>query len=633
MKTKFWVICLLVLLASCARDINNIYTGEGEEGNKKEEIKKEDFFDFSTTRNNQIILDYGMKGEISFAFYDEYPYELVENTWELKNIDAIYAGTTGEDGRISCDVVWPASLRKVWLVTNNLIVASPIELDLSSSGSAINFNYQTYLGQIKGRSNVSRGVMNNGVHYPDGYGLLGTWAADGVPDYLLKESEKVEIPKDFLDRCSALSAFTSKMVPLLDAYPELKTSGTNDMIITKNTSLIATYFKSSAGWDDMVAYYTYQEGETVDMKTIKKTVLFPRYSGKTPVSLLNSQVQLKYWNESAGQYQEIFPAGTHIGWILLGYYNITNWPTGKPNVLRYSNPAYNNDGLQRSVMLMDTKLDNHFFMMMEDNVDARYNDVQFSITSGKESVVSPPVIPEEVEKVDTYVVKGSLAFEDNWPKKGDYDMNDVVIYFSGSMIKLKQGRNMVRSIITFTPKNNGATYTNGFGFQFDDKVSYDNIKSLKVSVNEEEKRDITFEENMEKPTLILWENTATVLKNTFKVEIEYNEGVSENNVKPPFNPFIFVNNRRHEVHLPGYKPTSKADDTLRGTENDLRVDDEGKEMYYISRDNMPFALYLMNAEFKWPTESVSITEYYPNFSSWKDSFGDSNQDWYKNPKK
>lgn len=626
MKTNFWVICLSVFFLACSRNVNDIYTGGGEEEGK---INKDDFFDFVTTRNNQVIIDYGMKGQTSFAFYDEYPYELVGNTWELKDIDAIYAGATGDDGRITCEVIWPASLQKVWLVTENVVVASPIELELASSGPAINFDYKTYLNRIKGRGSASRGVMENGVYYPTGYDLLGTWTADGIPDYLLDAEKKVEIPTDFLERCNSLSNFTSKMVPLLDAYPELKTSGSNDMVITKNTPLVATYFKSSAGWEDMVAYYTYKEGESVDINSIKKTVLFPRYSGKTPEPLLQAQIQLKYWNESIGQYQNEFPAGTHIGWILLGCYNLNNWKKGNPNILRYSDPAYNTDAVQHSVLLKDTKRDNYFFMMMEDNTDARFNDVQFAITSGKESVDAPPIIPEEIEQVNTYVVKGSLAFEDNWPDKGDYDMNDVVIYFSASMVKVKQ--NLVRSIITFTPKNNGATYTNGFGFQFDEvgRVVFESVKMT------QDGQDMAcdFEAGTDKPTILVFASTAAVLNKNIKIEINYKDGVNEKSVYPPFNPFIYVNTRSHEVHLPGYIPTSKADDSLRGTGNDLKEDSSEKEMFYTSIDNMPFALYISGVEFNWPPEFMSITEYYPNFQLWRDSFGKLNTDWHKYPNK
>lgn len=88
MKTKFWIICLSVFFVSCLRNMHDIYTGEEEE--EEEKINKDDFFDFTTVRNSQLIIDYGMKVQTAFYLYDEYPMELVGNTWEFKDINPIH---------------------------------------------------------------------------------------------------------------------------------------------------------------------------------------------------------------------------------------------------------------------------------------------------------------------------------------------------------------------------------------------------------------------------------------------------------------------------------------------------------------------------------------------------------------
>jgi len=69
-------------------------------------------------------------------------------------------------------------------------------------------------------------------------------------------------------------------------------------------------------------------------------------------------------------------------------------------------------------LLGDPELDNCFFMAMEDNVDMRFNDVQFAIMATASSSEEPtPNIPDEVNKGEiSYEVKGSLAYEDNWPR-------------------------------------------------------------------------------------------------------------------------------------------------------------------------------------------------------------------------
>lgn len=628
MKIKFWVICLSVFFLACSRNVNDIYTGGGEE---EEKISKDDFFDFVTTRNNQIVIDYGIKGQTIFYLYDEYPLELVENTWEFKGIDPIYSGVTDVDGKFTSNIPLPGYLKKVWLVSDNVLVISPIEVDLSATG--LTFNYKEYKAQLvqEGRSRAIR----SGVLSPDGYDTLGKWDADGIPDYLL--SEKQDIPTAFLKRCNSLSYSIAKdTCKLLKKYPELRTSGKNDMVITKSTRLVATYFNfSSTTWEDMVAYYTYQEGESVDIATIKKTILIPRSNRHAPDHLVGEQIMLKYWNKETSRYEDEFPKGTRIGWILLGYYNMNNWRDGKPNVYRYSNPAFNKDHEQRSVLLSDPELDNCFFMSMEDNIDMRFNDVQFAImASTSSSVESPPSIPDEVNKGEiSHVVKGSLAFEDNWPKQGDYDMNDVVLYFSSTVVKDTEKGNLVRTTTTFTPVNNGATFTNGFGFQLD-SVDTKKVSSIRIS-QEGNIISESFEVGTNKPVAILFSDIKPVLNKPITVVIDHRkyDNVKEGDARPPFNPFIFVNDRSHEVHLPGYKPTSLADESLRGTENDLKMDSSGNEMFYISKDNMPFAIYISGANFQSPPESMSITEYYPNFQFWRDSFGKQNTDWYKYPNK
>ena len=78
MKTKYWIICLSIFFVACSRNMNDIYTGGGEEEEKK--INKDDFFDFITTRNCQLVIDYGMKVQTAFYLYDEYPKYLCRHT-------------------------------------------------------------------------------------------------------------------------------------------------------------------------------------------------------------------------------------------------------------------------------------------------------------------------------------------------------------------------------------------------------------------------------------------------------------------------------------------------------------------------------------------------------------------------
>ena len=60
--------------------------------------------------------------------------------------------------------------------------------------------------------------------------------------------------------------------------------------------------------------------------------------------------------------------------------------------------------------------------------------------------------------------KGTLAFEDLWPSKGDYDLNDLVVDYSFKTITNSSNK-LVETYATFVLRACGAVLENGFGFQ------------------------------------------------------------------------------------------------------------------------------------------------------------------------
>ena len=63
-------------------------------------------------------------------------------------------------------------------------------------------------------------------------------------------------------------------------------------------------------------------------------------------------------------------------------------------------------------------------------------------------------------------VYGTLAFEDLWPSKGDYDLNDLVVDYHFQIVTNTQNK-VVDIKPTFCVRAAGAGYNNGFGFQID----------------------------------------------------------------------------------------------------------------------------------------------------------------------
>ena len=58
--------------------------------------------------------------------------------------------------------------------------------------------------------------------------------------------------------------------------------------------------------------------------------------------------------------------------------------------------------------------------------------MMFNIWSNPIEAIAPdvpsvdPIDPDDASVAYRMTYKGILAFEDNWPSKGDYDLNDVI---------------------------------------------------------------------------------------------------------------------------------------------------------------------------------------------------------------
>jgi LruC domain-containing protein len=236
---------------------------------------------------------------------------------------------------------------------------------------------------------------------------------------------------------------------------------------------------------------------------------------------------------------------------------------------------------------------------------------------------------------------GTLAFEDLWPYKGDFDMNDLVVNYKHIIVTNSQNK-VVEMNSTFDLLAVGARYKNGFGFEIS-RLNASQIKSITSS-----HAKTALEAGQEKATILVFENafdlvppgqdamintyaklpkvtcSSISLTTTFIGNISMEElGTA------PFNPFLIADQKRgYEVHLPGYAPTSKADALLFGTKDDGSKPANG--IYYKTKEGMPFALHLPVGQFQYPVEMASITDAYLKFAPWATSNGAAYPDWYLN---
>lgn len=239
---------------------------------------------------------------------------------------------------------------------------------------------------------------------------------------------------------------------------------------------------------------------------------------------------------------------------------------------------------------------------------------------------------------DNYIVPGgydagaTVTFEDMWPAKGDYDLNDVVMSYQLKVIT-NSSNNVVAVNGVYNLTARGGIFHNGFGIEF--PISRSSVSDVQGAV---------LEEGQSKAVLILFTNMAsqmyymnTILSEptsatvAYNISFKINNGPSLNNFGlNEYNPFIWNNNkgRGAEIHLPGKTPTSLGDVTMFGTFDDRSNAAQGK--YYVSDNGFPWAITIPVKGFIYPVEGKDIVSGYLKFPNWVTSGGTQFVDWYSN---
>jgi LruC domain-containing protein len=264
---------------------------------------------------------------------------------------------------------------------------------------------------------------------------------------------------------------------------------------------------------------------------------------------------------------------------------------------------------------------------------------------------------EEEDDETTEQLGGTLAYEDLWPGKGDYDFNDLVIDYDFDIVKNNQ--EIVQSIkATFVVKAFGASYHNGFGFTLPTVDPSDIVSVTGYDVINTSVFDIAgngLENGQSKATIIVFDDARRVMPQTtggigvntqleygytqpvtVTVEIEFAANAltySELNIGT-FNPFLIINTvingvsgvRGLEIHLPDYQPSDLFDMSYFGQFEDASNPTTGK--YFVTEDNLPWAINIAEP-FDWVIEFQDITGAYNVFADWAQSGGTNYPDWYQ----
>ncbi len=592
--------------------------------------------------------------------------------------NVISTGATTEAGLFETTIEFPTSLDSIYLYTDYL--GLPDWHRVSTAEDEIIYNI--------GGSNPSDGIVDrytpqdNGENFQSDiqarrasnptskYVYKASFDNNGVPSNLLPDRDFIS--QDLLDLVNA-SLPEKRPVPVYN--PEyIADDIKSDVILSKESEAWITFVHEGAGYRNALGYYYYPTDsvpQTID-DIDSLFIVFP-----------NASLNRSGGGLVAGDkvYLGKFPANTSIGFFL-----VPNGWTGRGvnqgigGEIKYSDKqlnTYTSEAYRNHVALLRDDVRELLILGMEDITrpggDKDFNDAIFYITLSEfDALVVDNIAetktderPDDDEdgipnvndeypndplrafriKLPGIEGEGSLMFEDFWPKRGDYDFNDLIVNYNYEIVT-NSANKIIDLDATFKIQAIGAGFRNGFGFQLDiDPSKVSSATGANLSKNIVTLASNGTEANQRKATFIVFDDAFALMRNPnggfvntqndqpyvepveINMAITFTEPIFKNDLGfSPFNPFIFVNgNRSVEVHLADYAPTDLADASLFGTEDDRSNATNGT--YYKSTSNLPWALHF-GANVDYPTEKISILKVFNQFKPWAESGGQANKSWY-----
>lgn len=250
----------------------------------------------------------------------------------------------------------------------------------------------------------------------------------------------------------------------------------------------------------------------------------------------------------------------------------------------------------------------------------------------------------------------TLAFEDNWPHEGDYDMNDLVVHMRTSIWSKPGGVTQVNMKGEISAV--GASYHNGFAVRLPG-VKHDqvDVNNIEYTINDQPVKFQPLEGGRDEAIFIVTynltdyvgsgehckyyrteEGCGSDIQMYFSARIPMKEQVPVdlNGVMDPFlfatpgawhgGHFASAPGRSYEIHMKNYAPTEAFDQNLLNMAGD--DDSNPKENYYFqTAKGMPWALEI-GTRWDHPQEYRDIGHAYPYFAGWATSNGWNDRDWY-----
>ena len=674
---KLTIASVAILLAGCSTNAGDYIAPEPE---NPEVVEKEyNTFNFSTENSQSYVnLSYNadVKTSIYFELFDEEPGEWAENGkyYKKEGVMPIYSGFTDENGEFKSTVSLPSYVTKLYAYTPYFI-ATPI-LETTMNGNTATFvDNKEYSARALTRAAMA-GVTNKSYmvcpveeipsNLPS-YATEKRWF-DSEVDYdnngrlqtLFEGEEKLPlIPQDKLD--SYLQTHLAVFPVDKNSFPEeyIKQA---DIKITKPAEVAVTIIGGNTCWNSSMGYYYYPDGQQpTSLDEANVILLFPNtqngtYRGSAASAGVSNGncVKLKYYpnianNGDMSEATDIFPANSRIGFVLAANAwsnRFNNWTNDRmqrsatsANMSKdYLGKAYNKP------MSAVYNIDGQVLVSFEDdnNYDHNYSDLVMTFQTNPVDAPGPTPDPKYEFRKTTENI-GFYIFEDQWPSKGDYDLNDVIFNATYTKVYSTANNAIYEEGYTFKTYTNAAKaekLKSGVAVKVNGLQPTDQIEFFVKKPGAKEFTAATFERDTKNNIIYLTDNAKSNIGTEYMFNVKHDEalGALYKEKKVTIKPFIYrdVDGKRLEIHIAQEAPTNAADKSFFGTEDDASQPD--KNIFYVRSGNYPFGIFLDGAtesdmtklfDADNETRAIDEDEVYPKYKSWVESNGKKDKDWYK----
>ena len=570
----------------------------------------------------------------------------------------LFTGSTNANGVLDANFELPTAVKEV--VINSDYIGLPNNVIATVAGGKIisrigGKNPERIVTHGENRIGSYPALGKNASKYSYRLGTFTSGLSGGRPNYLVTPNDVVS--QTFLDDVNASLPERQPVPTFRPTY--LNANVERNLILTEQCDVWITFVHEGAGYKNGLFYFVYNKNNkpTTIAQVDSFIAIFPNcsYSGSGGSLATGNKVKIGRWG-----------ADTAIGFaIAADGWNGTTVTSGNGfyTSIRSMNPETAADKKEHVVLLYDNPTQ-RFLIGFEDlrrdgSSDDDFNDVIiYASANPVEAIVKEDMLPttpsvdadgDGVNDVyDEYPndaqrafnvyypssnTMASVAFEDLWPSKGDYDLNDVVVDFQYHAVT--NGNNQMKDLnAKYKLRAAGGVFKNAFSVALPFTSSNVTVNSGSTIIGLEAASTAAILNVFSNSKALIatyntLPNTSYVETDTLFARITLTTAATAN--VGTFNPFIFIDEpgkgRGYEVHLPGQLPTSLVNTSVLGTNADATNAASG--VYYKTSTGLPFAIATPE-KFDYPFEKVQIISAHKKFAEWVQSGGTTSSDWYKN---